>query len=569
MRPDDGTSGGFNPPPLRPDQLAPETPVRTDSEGWQILDVDWLKASGFAELRQGDGAGAADVMVRLHTGVYVPLLRGQQSYSRAALLDALRAGAPHRVSPDPADMPPVTARHYQQVIGKLLDEQSRLPIFQRSEYNAGQVGTGTVLPLHSKDGGGAYRVRDGQPLSPDEVAPLRVSCAWTLPAGFLADIQMSDAECDGDWNDPGVRLLAEFLTGDNHPLVALAEMAAYGLVDTPKGVGLFIWDAANTMKSTMAGALVSAFGAAMHHTPATKSLASANGFTPAFKPLAVSLTCFYDEAGEDKAGRIPAGDLELMVARLVLIHEKYVEPGWETRTGFAVLMGNKWPALPFGTTGLVGNDNAPARGDFAPVLVDETPGVYPGVRKSYGRREHRAIMDSPAAMRYLRRWVCRKAQDYAAALDAGTADGFYDVCGTLTRELIDAGRAEIRQRHSEGIEKAQGASDFNAAALDALTWTGLHRDLLPVGVLNDALGVDRIDRKVRSAWQQAFSALPDSVFKSVTRNRKKVYQGWRLAGYDTPKQGALDGDTAEQPETLCADCGAPIVGGACDACNLV
>ena len=527
-----------------PRQTAPSAPMGS----WELADVSALVASGQVELRGDVNAVKESLMVCMASGLWRNIPAGLQSVPRARVFDIMR-DAPHRqqyqalralyeaqfsgegddVVEDDRNGPPETADHYRKVFRHLLDRQTALPKHLPSAYNRQQHSVQAVIPL--QDNEGAYRIIDGEILTPDELRPLRVTTDW----------QMAFPQFDRYYSqDPGVLLLQEMLA-ESSPLHALAEAIAAGLVMTPKGVIVFCYSQTNTGKSTLCAAARAATGEVIAVNDAVKSLSTTNGFNALLMPMAERAVVIYDEMDEGKCSRIAPSDLEAFCAQNVFINQKFIDTYAAPRIGAGVMVCNQMPAFTYGVGGAVGlHDGALGRIDYAPILIDPDAADAPPLR-IYTRREREQILSSIDAQRYLQQWLLAKAQQFARQLADGVADTFYDIASPQTRRWIDAGRELVRRENQAAIDQRTALGDEVTEVMSRMVWTGSTNQWLPYDEIREALGVEKFPSEFKKWLQDWHKDVPAEAFQRKLRKGKSGLVGWRLV----LPEGA--DDIAQQP----------------------
>ena len=523
--------------PITPVDPAAVDPPRkretTTSEQWQKQDVDWLiQESGRVELRED---AASDIMVRMDSGVWQLLVLHRQKVDRSTVLTALQESAPHRRpdNVDLADQPPTSARHLQQVISKMADEQNWMKRMPASRYNATQTGTKAVLPLST---GGAIEIATGKVVTPAELAELRVSCSWKVAP------PMTDDGIDPRINDAGEKIAREILT-PGHPLYSLLEAVAFGMVTTFKSVTAFKWDVSNTGKSMLIEMINKEVSSAVHHIQGLKKLSTNGDFNSELgEPLSESLVLVLDDVGKGKLAFIHPMDLESMVATYVRVHKKYFDPVSLMRIAAVIMMGNDWPDFPFGITGLVGSGDHTQRADYAPIFVD--PENYPQDDvPGYTTADFKTLEASAKGRNFIRELLLEKAGEYARQIDAGLLKGesvtLYDVAHKETKRRIDKGRLELRWMHDEVVSKlkagkASGGDRYNSV-IERLEYTGNKADLVFYHDLAAEIGITEMPHSFKKDLTKAkteYTALGNGIYKSESKKVKDVsrrfLRGWKL-----------------------------------------
>ena len=430
---------------------------------WESWDVEYLMGTG--RLASVVSDLGSQVLVSGPGGAWEPLTASQEGRTRSYVVRML-ADAPHRRGFRPyftvdhrhtePVQPPVGFRHYQAVIGALLQRQTddRIPVLAPDDLNRCQRNGDPVLPLR---GGGALRIRDGERIDAADLRERLVEAHWQIPDTDLLDVG------EDYWEtlrltDDGLDIVMRLVRPDS-PNRVLLELIAYGLARAPKGIGIVAWDESNVGKSSVGQMARKALPGAVVHKPSVKSLSTTNGFNPEMVALSRSLVVIYDEMDAEKTAHIANHDLESMVAELCQIHLKFENSRWATRTGFAIMLCNKPPPLPYGATGVVGTDEFPGRADWAPVVLPAPEAGEPESEKLRSS-QHLAAMESESGIAYIRWLLIRLAQNHLMS-DVSFESGASDYACSLVLK----GRVVLQRLQAEARDHAAGV---DTSALDAL-----------------------------------------------------------------------------------------------------
>ena len=547
---EDAPQTGYEAPPRPERDNSPPTPgkaVKTPRAVWEELDSQWLLESGLLIVRI---SLEGDLMVQYPDGRWQPVSSTRRTMARSYINRQLQELAPHRQNINPADPPPSSSRYCDHLVKRIFEDMARLPQFQHNEFNRPLADGSPVLPVQS---GGGWDIARQQTVDPAQMRAMHIVTQWQIPDPTL--------DREPDPTDPGLLLLRNLVEGVLHPV---SEALAFGMAHTPKGTVIIKSPSRNTGKSTLVQKAVRVMTGAMRHVPSTWSLSTQGGFSGQLAYLGLVKVLIFDEMDARKTAPIRMPDFEAAHGDDLEVHLKYENPCLSTRCACAVWLCNDWPALPWGTAGLVGEDDNLGRADFAPIRMGDHE-----TRLSVADRK--LIMQSEEAGIWLRQHLLERAAHYARQ----DAD-FYAAATERVREAIDAGRAEVRELRDNAADPDDVDDSLVDAVISRLLYTGSRNDRLTIRELRQALGSpDRelpagFGRKLRAQWP----SIPEDAFRrslafKVDGKTERGMQGWQLLPDTEGRQPDADTDRQTAGTFRCTECGtaAPVGTGDGARCN--